>query len=748
MSPTALRGLCLLGLVACLPACVAYEGRDLSVSPGGVLYASDHLRLRVGGELDRVMLEVDGRSLGVQRANEWLLVPMPLADGTYTLRIRAQDATPPLSLERTLVVDRTWPTGPITVDPPAGAHARVDALAVTVRFPGRIERDLVTPERLAVTGWNGTRFRVVPTVSEDATTVRFELPASLEALESVRADLTFRWVGRTDDSRISMEWWQPSASVSAVAPVGDVRTSGDVAFQVNSVGDPLPSIEFFAGDRVIASLGPAPWSFTWRTADVPEGTYAISVRPPPGYRVYGSDWLPRVTVDRTAPQLTACETDGSAGVPSAAACTFLWFTEPVNASAAQVTCLVDGVAAPAFVLWSQSELQVCGCGEVPPFTRRVDVTGARDLAGNAMAPASCEVVIPLWRSPVGAGPIAGLRAAGGVSARFVWDAWLQESILTVLAVAPDGEPMAGEVRRWSIAPPAPPAVAVWPLNVEPGSVASDVEGEAWLEASGGGPRQVYSPTRPTAWSTPGREARALAYHPAGESLSRAAWSEEDPEGGRVVRFTGVAPGDAPTTLPRREAGAAADEPAVSAMVPAFRADDPTVLAWVEAAPGGVPQLCVGSATAPLPTFGNVAPGVPAAQPAVWQYWGRLAVAWVEGGRVHARLATKPGSDAPDDAAVYSDVATLNVDPARPARRPRFETSVLEPRPLDPILFWIEDAGDRDAVWARRWNGEGWELLPEVSAGFTGRIASLSTVSFGTVAWTDTSGRVYVREWNR
>jgi hypothetical protein len=275
--------------------------------------------------------------------------------------------------------------------------------------------------------------------------------------------------------------------------------------------------------------------------------------------------------------------------------------------------------------------------------------------------------------------------------------------------------------------------------VVPGSVASGLDDAVWLERSGAGPRRVFSSLRAGPVSAEGQDASSVA-HGSDPYRELAAWSEPDVAGGRAIRVLDLKYGTAPETLPRLADGAVADEPAITVRSPGFRPFEREWLAWVEAPPGGIPQLRVSSLTTALPELGNADPAVAAAQPAIWQEPGTLAVAWVEGGRVLARVL----GGAYDGPATDFGIATLNADPSRAAREPRFET-----HPGwwgQPIVYFVEDAGDRDVVRARRWSGSAWEALPDVSAGFDGRITALSA-RFRTITWTDAEGRVWVRECN-
>jgi hypothetical protein len=230
-----------------------------------------------------------------------------------------------------------------------------------------------------------------------------------------------------------------------------------------------------------------------------------------------------------------------------------------------------------------------------------------------------------------------------------------------------------------------------------------------------------------------------------------AWSEADGVGGRTIQakletrdswtdvWTFVA-GDV------RSAGLVADEPAVS-FVPSgtYDVDRRTLLAFVESTPlipqvrAAAADLSVSAAWTPVPGSLNVDAATAAGEPTVLAGTTTSVVAWAEGGRVFARTSADPFGGA-----AFGPAAMLNVNPVARARTPR-----AAPNAGGPVVVFVEEGAAGDEIWARRWDGAAWVLLPgPVNAGaVAGRVTAIAVDDGPTVAWADATGAIRVRVGN-
>jgi hypothetical protein len=132
----------------------------------------------------------------------------------------------------------------------------------------------------------------------------------------------------------------------------------------------------------------------------------------------------------------------------------------------------------------------------------------------------------------------------------------------------------------------------------------------------------------------------------------------------------------------------------------------------------------------LESIANGDAAVAAAEPSAFAYGSTGAVAW----REHDRILARASSYTEFGAAI-----ALNVDPARAARRPRFDGYVS-----DATVYWIEQGAAGDEIWGRRWDGSEWRLLPgPVNAGAEGGVRTFDVIN-GAVVWVDDVGATRIR----
>lgn len=742
-----------------LPGCLVLDGRDaLQVEPAGEIYTyanTDSFYVSVNGSLDSFTAQVGEIRLdGRFPANQTVLVSLPsgIANGAHQLVLRAHEGTLPRSVERTLVVDRRPPTWSVTPAPGPVTSGEPLTIAVTCSRP--LVPSSVTPSSARV-GYPYQPSLAPPVLSADARTVSFTVPAS-----SIRGDI---WVflqvalaGSPYTQQFAFGPWSvPIVNVVVSQPANGQATNGVITFSATASGAVPPTAELVAGDIVIASLGPPPWSFDWDTRTTPEGTYPLSLRSS-GYLFAGS--FPWVTIDRTPPALLRCGPEYSA--PDDARwldCVVVEFSEPVLGDPPDL--LLGGVSRNG--TWSyyppgsydHRGYRLCPPGSpidlaALPAAQTVSLPSQQDAAGNLAGPNTCpQMTLPAWRRPWGEGPLPVAQGALAASEVALWMESGPYYVLqsgTLLALPPAGTAGAGLLGLWS-GPLASDWSRVRTLNLESSSTASDLGRGVWVERVGTGPGHVYridnDPPGPLN-RDPLRDARNPSGTRGGDYGPPAvAWSEEVASGGRAIF---VKSQDGSSGVWYDLGGPALSEPAAVADEPSLARyalfGEGPVLAWIEKAPSGVPQVraawgpSMGVRPPPttwtaIPEAANVDSSRAASNPTAWGFAtvGK-AVAWVEAGQVLARHSAGGWA-----------AQVVNLDPAAAARLPRLDGSAL-----DATVYWVEESASGDEIWARRWDGSAWILLPgPLNADAPGTVRRLD-VDGGAVLWVDDAGGVRFR----
>lgn len=746
------RATCFAWLAA-LSGCLLLDDRDaLKIEPAGVIYNyrnRPEFYIRVDGSLETFTVQVGDTLLdGTFPANRTVLVPLPseIPSGTYRLVVRAREGSVPRSTERTLVVDRTPVT--VSVNPAPGRVTSGEPFTIAITFSRALVSFSTSPAGASL--------------SSDARTVSYALPASLDVLGSISIGLDATPVGSPQPEHYGFgPWYAPEVDVVVTQPPDGQATNGAIAFAASATGDVPSTAELMAGDMVVATLGPPPWSLDWDTSAVPEGTYQLSVRSR-GYHVTAFSW-PRVTIDRTPPTIVRCGPEYSpADDVALLECVIVEFSERVIGAAPDL--LLGGVSRGG--TWAyyppgsyeQRAYRLCPpWATVDPATlpavQTVSLPPQQDAAGNLAGPNTCpQMTLPPWRRPWGDGPLAtaqGMLAAGEVAL------WMEAGIPyalesgTLMTLPPAGTAGEGVVGLWN-----GPVESDWSrlqtLNVEPSSTASELGRGVWVERVDGGPGHVYridnDPPGPLN-RDPLRDARDPSGSRGGSYGPPAvAWSEEVPSGGRAI-FAKSQGGVG--SLPEwydiggpllSDPAAVADEPSL-ARYALFGGG--SLLAWIETVPGGVPQvhaargpsmnsLPPSTTWTPLPDVVNVDASQIAADPSAWGFATLgAAVAWLEGGKALARHS---------EGNWVAEV--INVDPAAATRSPRLDGSAF-----DATVYWVEESSGGDEIWARRWDGSTWVLLPgPLNAGIPGAVRALD-VDGGVVAWVDDVGGLRIRVAN-
>jgi hypothetical protein len=742
------RALALAVVLAALPGCVLLDGREeLTVEPPGTLYGAEVVRLRANGPCDEVSIEIDGEALeGSFEANRELAVPIALADGSHRLVVRARDgALPGATVERVLEVDNSEFTL-LGVDPAPGVLVADRPFVATFTFAKRID-PAPLPE---VTLPSRSQRSATVAVAEDRRSLTVALDGPLEDLGDQRMGVSVMPAGAARGRYVQGGPWRPPVlTVEVTSPPLNVASRAPFRFTATATGDLPPAAELWAGEHLVTALGAPPWDLPFDASAVPEGSYQLSVRAP-GYYVHGTFFpstfsFPYITVDSTQPRVIRCGPEESpTDQASVTECVEIAFSESVGPAPLEARLLVNGAPRATDAMYYENVLRLCPTDtlapEALPVVQTVTLPPLRDLSGNPLDPVDCEMTLRPWCSRF------GVTLAGIVASEVAFHEWQcgGDAPQRLLSIAPEGSPDAGLVRAWGWTfSSTDPNATIWTptqsLRHEPGSVATDLGPMTWVERVGSGPGHVHSCLSLTPWPLNGDTGRD-GRKPSGWSdySQSIAWSEEDVDGGRSIRFANTAWRGTQWTSrgssPRLAPASVADEPSVTG----------GFVAWVETVPGGVSQLrgaSVGtSAWNIVPEVRNVDPAVPASEPAAssdeygtWRY-----VAWSEGGHVAASaLELIPPAYVPVGAP-----QVLNVDSTRAARSPRFDSGLHF---HDYVVYWIEESAIGDLIWGARWTGVAWELLPgPVNAGAEGSTVRSFDVWGWSVVWADDAGVVRMR----
>ncbi|MEI6226733.1 MAG: hypothetical protein WCS72_18470, partial [Deltaproteobacteria bacterium] len=596
--------------------------------------------------------------------------------------------------------------------------------------------------------------------------------------------------------QVDLWWSSPNVPDADIWTPGASYTFSFTAQLVMADAAPPGAARLWAGDILVAELGPYPWApVTWDATGVPEGTYPIRVEIPNysagSLQLHGRSSLSPfvVHVDRTRPIVT-CEPPvlGTATGWSNGFFTLI-SNENLSARYAAVTVSLGGVLVTSEargVDYPPRYQARVGWSVAPPFRATVVGFSGRDLAGNEPV-VDCAFDVPAWLAPLGAGPITlGGEVVRASAFDLVFRTEEDSSVPQMIAAwspiggsTPDGKLAVALSENGafpsvqSLGTPGARTTSVstsssrwiqnsstwvtyWPARqpwlawteAAPGGAGvvrvASWTGSAWVKAPTGG---IGHP----GWSASGV---LLDMDTISEASGAAVWTETDGAGfrrvaaGRLIGGTWVdvggdlgAPAGASTSSP--SLATASGGSAMSGYMS-------LLTAFLVTSPGGVPQVRAanafpGTGWIPLEGVENRDPTAAASEPtAVIQV--ERAVAWVEAGQVLVRETDimLGGRD-------FGPPTILNRDPARRARSPRGTQGHGGRYPL--TVFFVEEGAAGDEIWARRWNGTTWDLLPgPVNDGVAGLVTSLDVkwdtfLGGASITWIDGDGHVFVRREN-
>jgi hypothetical protein len=197
---------------------------------------------------------------------------------------------------------------------------------------------------------------------------------------------------------------QPSdLTVTLTSPTGTFYANNSVSISVDVRGGTADEVRIFKNSEELAILAP-PYTYTWNTSTVPEGSYTLTARATQAGRTYASAPT-TVIVDHTNLQVSSRSpapglTNVAYGTPIQVS-----FSKPVKATTINDTTVSFSVAG----VLAEKTLWLSGDGTTltiapkarPPLPARFSIgltNGITDLAGNALVVpgTSWSFELPLW----------------------------------------------------------------------------------------------------------------------------------------------------------------------------------------------------------------------------------------------------------------------------------------------------------------------------------------------------------------
>lgn len=753
MTPSATRALGSAKALLLAAGCTLFDtGTRVRLEPEGRVYTQGRVAIRIhASDRTQARLVLDGRLLdGDYPVGVDVTIDLETeADGVHRVAARVYDgerARDSNALE--VVVDRLPPT--YTVAPAPGEYLSLAPFSVAITFSEPVEPASVGPDtvRLVSDPAPGTVVPATVALAGDARSATVSASARLDQIGPVHLEVAVRdLVGHPNDApQWAPAWAPPHLFDRLIAETNPMCgfTLGAWAGAIDIVSWRYDAraqfVEVLVDGTPIGRFSPTQTRVTWDTRLFPDGAHQIGFGSP-GF--VGFDWLTLV-VDNTPPSVVACSPHLHAlDDASVMAGVDVVLSEPVcRGQILQSGCGGQCLAGMAdrIVVTPQAE---AGTRITPPFTWTFTLPEVVDAAGHPVAASpACTVTFPAWLKPWGSAALDDGSGAPFGPAAFRLLVGLEDAgsaELVRVATAAASLPGAVEVMR-SIAP-GPWVADPAPLNGTPFAPATQLRSSGgnatvWLEVDGAGGQRIRAALRyeGTVETVASIDASAGLVE-IGNPLSSVAWIQGSATGTREVLVARRTPGAGWTVAPPANVDAAAD------------ASDPTLgeglrarVAFVESAPGGVPQLRVrelqddGLTWISLGDVLNRDPAVAAQEPWLGSDEWQATVTWVEGGQVLARRGDWVGT--------WGQPAVLNADPAAPARAPRFQNG------YPTRIVFIEGGVGGDRFEVREWDewSGSWRPLASLPAG--GQVASFAIYQSPlAIAWTDTAGDTWLRVYN-
>lgn len=762
--------LALLALGACSPI----DTRSFLLIVDRQDRTEEQLRFWVKGSTGTVVEAlIDGRPAGRFTTGHAATIDLrPVAEGFHTLRIEGRGARPADPVEARFELFRHLPAV-VAVRPPPGLIPTQERLTIEVDFSEPLDPASVSPATtyLSFAGGRDPE-RTDPALSPDGRTLRLELDRPIPAFET----LFIGSLGVTDLGGNPVDlaswprqgWHVPSLDVD-LGTAFPRYARGVVSLPATSRAADVPAdlvVRLHANGTTVASFPyPLAGPLTWDTTTVPDGEYELTVR---ADQVAVSNQPVLLRVDNTPPVVTCRALRSRPGFAEAGECLAVSSTEGLDCR--PLNLVPGGQVGSCTSLGPLQEQFACPFLPRPPapYVEHLDLGEVTDAAGNPPTYVGCTRSVEAWAAPWGEGPLAPAgtalladevavgSAAGNlfIPARRLVLAWVGSAgtpeALRVSAAVCEGATWAEPSLVSSASVPASGLAMGMTSNLDAHlGLASRL---AWVERTAGGPGQIQTALLGTGgWSfdLPG-PLNLDPSHDAGEpsvasvygyhfGAAAIAWTEEDGGGQRalVLGSNHFLPWSA----------ISGDLGAVSAPSVSYSEFDGLAVSYVETPATGPTQARrVGFQQLPSGAWGlvrsepplGVDPSAATGQPSTVVSLGTVR-AWVEGGRVLARMAPSNG--------VLGDAVVLNADAARTARSP----VAFHDDGRSGVAF-IEETPSGDQIRVRVLEDGAWRLLAvPANAGVPGPVRQLRASSGFTsgivLAWIDADGHVRARVGN-
>jgi len=721
-----------------LSGCTLFDAGkgEVRLEPPGPIRTRGPFTVRVAKAAgrDKSRLFLDGKELGTfETGSDVSLDLSSEGEGGHQLVARAYDGdrtTDSRAVE--VIIDRTPPRA--TVSPASGDVATEGALVIQVDFDELMAADTAALDRIQMR--SGTGASLPFTASFDPGARRLVVTSGARFLDVAPVAVG---VQARDAAGNTVQtggfYTAPRLSDVRVSFDRPIPLAGVVQITVSSWLPRLAARLTVEVDGVVLGDVSAGGTLTWDTRTSPATTHRLTFRAP-GHLPFSAG----VTTDNTPPSLVSCAAHGTA------------FDDGALISGVDIV-FTEGVCSEVFgpagscdqrlPSWPASLRASPPFPRPPlPFTWQPDLTLFHDRAGLPVtATPSCSVPFPAWRKPWGATLLldGAVPLAGEVVLEYKANADGGEPDSGgLVGIAPAGAAVPGAVVRLASVPPAA-WLAVGPaLNGDLASLASQLRHRGvttWIETDGSGTTAIRArwplfPGLVTAATVPAAGGLVVLVEP-GFAIG---WLETGAAGNRELHVARP-PSDTSAGL---LAPAHAD-PASDASEASVDEGIDLYAAFVEQAAGAVPVLRVRQLPAGATAWvsrGDVLnrdPAVPASAPSIGYGLGSMDgpfVAWVEGGKVLARVGAPGG---------FGPAQVLNADPAVAARAPRV---------LGRRVVFVERSGGADVFEVREWDetARSWVALPSLPTG--GEVAAWSGSPIPlAILWRDPAGEYRLRAFN-
>ncbi len=216
-----------------------------------------------------------------------------------------------------------------------------------------------------------------------------------------------------------------AVTVSIDDPSGPAATNSTIQLSVSVTGEPasVDLVAAFDGEEIVIAADLAtPYTFTWDTSSLPEGTYDVVARARMDYDLFEQSEARAVRVDRTAPTVAGQTPEAGSTRAATSLGVFIRFDEPIDPDSVTrgaATVTLDGRPYDAYVRATEDDtIQVAYGSPFDPamsFAAFDEVSvslsaSILDRAGNPLGPYQAAWIYPAF-GELSSGPLTSLNGS-------------------------------------------------------------------------------------------------------------------------------------------------------------------------------------------------------------------------------------------------------------------------------------------------------------------------------------------------